>query len=213
MEINNSASVRPQALAWRGHEPPEALGGSGGLESGGGQRSAAGGPAARRMRFARRFGRVAPPDPRASRRLCRTLGLPESPPKRPLFVRRRSRGPVCPDPAARCRRVPPRRKNLSLAGVEIRSRVAYPVPARVGRCRAKWENRKVAEREGFEPSVPVLPVRRFSKPLLSATQPSLRTKGGHKVGDGGEKVNWEFIHGRISATCKQCNFSVPWHDG
>ena len=28
MEINNSASVRPQALAWRGHEPPEAVAGS-----------------------------------------------------------------------------------------------------------------------------------------------------------------------------------------
>ena len=27
MEINNSASVRPQALAWRGHEPPEAVAG------------------------------------------------------------------------------------------------------------------------------------------------------------------------------------------
>ena len=29
MEINNSASVRPQALAWRGHEPPEAVAGFG----------------------------------------------------------------------------------------------------------------------------------------------------------------------------------------
>lgn len=32
---------------------------------------------------------------------------------------------------------------------------------------------KLAEREGFEPSVE-FPLRRFSKPLLSATQPPLR---------------------------------------
>ena len=31
----------------------------------------------------------------------------------------------------------------------------------------------MAEREGFEPSVPVYPVQRFSKPSLSTTQPSL----------------------------------------
>ena len=31
----------------------------------------------------------------------------------------------------------------------------------------------MAEREGFEPSVRVKPVRRFSKPLVSATHPSL----------------------------------------
>lgn len=31
-----------------------------------------------------------------------------------------------------------------------------------------------AERERFELSVPVYPVRRFSKPLPSATRPSLR---------------------------------------
>ena len=170
MEINNSASVRPQALAWRGHEPPEALGGSGGLESGGGQRSAAGGPAARRMRFARRFGRVAPPDPRASRRLCRTLGLPESPPKRPLFVRRRSRGPVCPDPAARCRRVPPRRKNLSLARLENGPHPPHSVHAFVGNRRPKPAHKKLAEREGFEP------------PLLFCSKRALQARAiGHSA--------------------------------
>ena len=31
----------------------------------------------------------------------------------------------------------------------------------------------MAEREGFEPSVEVLPLRRFSKPLPSATRPPL----------------------------------------
>ena len=36
-----------------------------------------------------------------------------------------------------------------------------------------WEG-LVAETEGFEPSVPDLPVRRFSKPLVSATHPRLR---------------------------------------
>jgi hypothetical protein len=34
--------------------------------------------------------------------------------------------------------------------------------------------RQLAETEGFEPSVPVNPVRRFSKPLVSATHPRLR---------------------------------------
>lgn len=34
--------------------------------------------------------------------------------------------------------------------------------------------KKLAERGGFEPPVPVIPVRRFSKPLPSATQPPLR---------------------------------------
>ena len=33
---------------------------------------------------------------------------------------------------------------------------------------------EMAETEGFEPSVPDLPVRRFSKPLVSATHPRLR---------------------------------------
>lgn len=33
---------------------------------------------------------------------------------------------------------------------------------------------ELAETEGFEPSVPVNPVRRFSKPLVSATHPRLR---------------------------------------
>ena len=32
----------------------------------------------------------------------------------------------------------------------------------------------VAETEGFEPSVGVIPLRRFSKPLVSATHPRLR---------------------------------------
>ena len=78
-----------------------------------------------------------PPDPRASRRLCRTLGLPESPQKRPLFDRRRSRCPVCPDPAARCRRVHPRRKNLSFARHENRPDPPHSVHAPVGNRRPK----------------------------------------------------------------------------
>ena len=34
----------------------------------------------------------------------------------------------------------------------------------------------MAETEGFEPSVRVIPVRRFSKPLVSATHPRLRMR-------------------------------------
>jgi hypothetical protein len=33
---------------------------------------------------------------------------------------------------------------------------------------------ELAETEGFEPSVGVIPLRRFSKPLVSATHPRLR---------------------------------------
>src|SRR3954464_4441771 len=36
--------------------------------------------------------------------------------------------------------------------------------------------KKVAETEGFEPSVREFPVRRFSKPLVSATHPRLRVR-------------------------------------
>jgi len=49
---------------------------------------------------------------------------------------------------------------------------------------ATGQKPKMAERGGFEPPVPVYPVRRFSKPLLSATQPPLHfvtscLRGGH----------------------------------
>ena len=39
----------------------------------------------------------------------------------------------------------------------------------------------LAETEGFEPSVGVIPLRRFSKPLVSATHPRLRMR--RKRGD------------------------------
>jgi hypothetical protein len=45
----------------------------------------------------------------------------------------------------------------------------------------------LAETEGFEPSVPDLPVRRFSKPLVSATHPRLRiaaARRGYSEGVG-----------------------------
>ena len=40
----------------------------------------------------------------------------------------------------------------------------------------------MAEREGFEPSVEVLPLRRFSKPLPSATRPPLHTSSSKQLG-------------------------------
>jgi hypothetical protein len=42
--------------------------------------------------------------------------------------------------------------------------------------------RTVAEREGFEPSVEVLPLRRFSKPLPSATRPPLHSSSSKQLG-------------------------------
>src|SRR5690606_32649680 len=43
----------------------------------------------------------------------------------------------------------------------------------------------MAETEGFEPSVPDLPVRRFSKPLVSATHPRLRIAAARAGYSGG----------------------------
>ena len=40
------------------------------------------------------------------------------------------------------------------------------------------KQKEMAERAGFEPAVAVIPRRRFSKPLLSTTQPSLRPGRG-----------------------------------
>jgi hypothetical protein len=39
----------------------------------------------------------------------------------------------------------------------------------------------LAETEGFEPSVRVNPVRRFSKPLVSATHPRLQTRAARAL--------------------------------
>ena len=41
-------------------------------------------------------------------------------------------------------------------------------------CGARSGRSRMAETEGFEPSVGVIPLRRFSKPLVSATHPRLR---------------------------------------
>src|SRR3546814_19688343 len=52
----------------------------------------------------------------------------------------------------------------------VSRRNALAFSGRLGMCGAE----ALAETEGFEPSVPDLPVRRFSKPLVSATHPRLR---------------------------------------
>src|SRR3546814_18983449 len=52
------------------------------------------------------------------------------------------------------------------------------------------ENRGLAETEGFEPSVGVIPLRRFSKPLVSATHPRLRmcrTRGYSRARGGDQR--------------------------
>ena len=48
--------------------------------------------------------------------------------------------------------------------------------------------KEMAETEGFEPSVPDLPVRRFSKPLVSATHPRLRIAAAETAYSGGFRV-------------------------
>ena len=57
--------------------------------------------------------------------------------------------------------------------------VLIPPSSRSGRtcfAEAASQVRRLAERVGFEPTVPLIEVRRFSKPLLSTTQAPLRTK-------------------------------------
>src|SRR3546814_10856050 len=54
----------------------------------------------------------------------------------------------------------------------VSRRNALAFSGRLGMCGAE----ALAETEGFEPSVPDLPVRRFSKPLVSATHPRLRSE-------------------------------------
>jgi hypothetical protein len=49
------------------------------------------------------------------------------------------------------------------------------LPPRVRNGAAELQATVVAETEGFEPSVGVIPLRRFSKPLVSATHPRLRS--------------------------------------
>ncbi len=51
----------------------------------------------------------------------------------------------------------------------------------------------MAEREGFEPSVEILSLRRFSKPLPSATRPPLHIsmiKGGTPAIVAGKAIGW-----------------------
>ena len=48
----------------------------------------------------------------------------------------------------------------------------------LGSSRLTTSVQHLAETEGFEPSIPVIPVWRFSKPLVSATHPRLRRGAG-----------------------------------
>src|SRR5438445_4104794 len=58
--------------------------------------------------------------------------------------------------------------------VQLRGRVVKSHTSEFGRVAAAFA--EVAETEGFEPSVREFPVRRFSKPLVSATHPRLRVQ-------------------------------------
>ena len=75
-------------------------------------------------------------------------------------------------PCGRCRWQPFLAATIAarnpVARIEVRSRLARSLPASVVRRRRKSPDFKLAERGGFEPPVPVDPVRRFSKPHTSS---------------------------------------------
>ena len=140
----------PQAVTWRGHEPPEPRGGAPdfcGSESGGRKRSGSGGRGLRRVAFGKRVVRFVRRDRGASRRLCRTFGLPnfgKASAIRLLFDRRGKRVRVHPHPSGGRvhRRVVG--GSLPVARLENRSRVARPLPGPVVGRRGKSEKSKLA---------------------------------------------------------------------
>jgi hypothetical protein len=75
----------------------------------------------------------------------------------------------------------------------------FPVPFGQG-----WNvgEGQVAETEGFEPSVRVIPVRRFSKPLVSATHPRLRMRRSAAIAGACPPIN-----GRVAI--RSGAFSIP----
>ena len=133
-------------------DKPDLCGGDSGEERGreGGQRGGS------RVAFGKRVGGFVRHDGRASRRLCRTCGLPASGKSsaiRLLCHRRGNRVRVHPDPSGGRVRRRVVGGSLPVARLENRSRLARPLSASVvGRCR-KPRNFKLAEREGFEPSI------------------------------------------------------------
>ncbi len=141
---------------------PDFCGGDSGEENG----RAGGSRGASRVAFGKRVLRFVRRDRRASRRLCRTFGLPDfgkSSAFRLLFDRRGKRVAVHPDPFGGRDRRRVIGGSFPVARLEYRSRVARPLSASVvGRCR-KSLNIKMAEGEGFEPPVPVRALR-FSRP-------------------------------------------------
>ena len=113
----------------------------------------------RRVAFGKRFGRFVPGEQRASRRLCRTLGLPDfGKSSANRGVRRVTFRTVrlFPDPPGGRVRRRVVGGSLPVARIENRSRVACPLPGPVVGRRGKSKNLKMAEREGFEPSIPDL---------------------------------------------------------
>jgi len=118
-----------------------------GSESGGRKRSGSGGRGASRVAVGKRFRRFVPGEQRASRRLCRTLGLPD-------FGKSSTIRGVCRVTSRTVRLLPHppggrvRRRvvggSLPVARIENRSRVACPLPGPVVGRRGKSEKSKLA---------------------------------------------------------------------
>ena len=118
-----------------------------GSESGGRKRSGSGGRGASRVAFGKPFGRFVPVEQRASRRLCRTLGLPDfgkSSAIRLLFDRRGNRVRIRPDPFGGRVRRRVVGESLPVARLENRSRLARQVSESVAGRGGKSENSKLA---------------------------------------------------------------------
>ena len=124
-------------------DKPDFCGGDSGEENG----RAGGSRGASRVAFGKRVVRFVRRDRRASRRLCRTFGLPDfgrSSAIRLLFHRRGKRVAVHPDPSGGRVRRRVIGGSLPVARLENRSRVARPLSASVVGRRRKSLNFKLA---------------------------------------------------------------------
>src|ERR1017187_4833453 len=98
---------------------------------------------------------------------------------------------------------------ISAAGLSRGEGYSGPAMARGRKPPGNWEwmrcprvrfRLRLAERGGFEPPVELLTLRRFSKPLLSTTQPPLRERAIGRASKIIAQPDWRAPRGELSNT-------------